>query len=208
MAYIRFMNLRSIDLKLLTVFGAILEGNLTRASKQLGLGQPAMSNALSRLRAALDDPLFVRTAQGMIPTSRARLIGQPIQQALDLIQAGLRQGTAFDYSSSTRTFVIAVNSRPYKAISFAAQGGHEIRGAMRGSPIVLVFWKGKELLHSLTASTKAFGAAIVNFLSAFRDSSTPSPGPSGKSRYPLRRSRPGSIRSPLSLVGPTISATG
>lgn len=106
------MNLRGIDLNLLTVFDAIItEGNLTRAAEKLGMSQPAMSNALSRLRAALDDPLFVRTAQGMTPTARARLLASPVRQALDLIQTGLRarrRGETFDASSSTRSFVISV----------------------------------------------------------------------------------------------------
>lgn len=103
------MNLRSLDLNLLAVFDAILtEGNLTRASNKLGLSQPAMSNALSRLRQALDDPLFSRTAKGMMPTWRARLLAEPIRQALQLIQTGIRESMCFDCSTATRTFVIAV----------------------------------------------------------------------------------------------------
>ncbi len=106
------MNLRSIDLNLLTVFDSIMtEGNLTRAADKLGMSQPAMSNALARLRAAVDDPLFVRTAQGMTPTPRARLLAGPVRQALDLIQAGLRtrrRGEVFDPGSSARSYVISV----------------------------------------------------------------------------------------------------
>jgi len=107
------MNLRSIDLNLLTVFDAIItEGNQTRAAHRLGMSQPAMSHALARLRAALGDSLFVRTAQGMVPTQRARALAEPIRQALDLIQAGLdrsQQDNAFDYRSSTRLIVIIVD---------------------------------------------------------------------------------------------------
>lgn len=109
MRNIHNMNLRSLDLNLLAVFDAIFtEGNLTRASNKLGLSQPAMSNALSRLRVALDDPLFSRTAKGMTPTWRAQLLAEPIRQALHLIQAGIRESTRFDCSTATRTFVIAV----------------------------------------------------------------------------------------------------
>lgn len=107
------MNLRSIDLNLLTVFDAIMtEGNQTRAANRLGMSQPAMSNALARLRATLDDPLFVRTAQGMVPTPRSRALAEPIRQALDLVQAGLersQQDSAFDYRSATRSIVIVVD---------------------------------------------------------------------------------------------------
>ena len=67
-----------------------------------------MSNALARLRAALEDPLFIRSAGGMTPTPRARLLAVPVRQALDLIQNAVSPTTAFDYHSSDRRFVIAV----------------------------------------------------------------------------------------------------
>lgn len=103
------MNLRSFDLNLLPVFEAILsEGNLTRAAEKLGMSQPAMSNALARLRVALDDRLFVRTPRGMVPTGRARLMREPLHHALDLIQSVLQENASFSYRSSNRTFAIAV----------------------------------------------------------------------------------------------------
>lgn len=103
------MKLRSIDLNLLAVFDAIAaEGNLSRAARRLGMSQPAMSNALARLRDALDDPLFLRTGRGMEPTPRARLMTEPIRQALDLMQNSLRTDSAFDYASSNRSFTVAV----------------------------------------------------------------------------------------------------
>ena len=107
------MNLRSIDLNLLAVFDAIVaEGNQSRAAKKLGMSQPAMSNALGRLRGVVDDPLFVRTMQGMVPTSRARALAEPIRQALDLIQAGLdraKNDNSFEPNEATRSFVLAVD---------------------------------------------------------------------------------------------------
>ena len=103
------MKLRSIDLNLLAVFDAIAaEGNLSRAARRLGMSQPAMSNALARLRETLDDPLFVRTGRGMEPTPRARLMTEPIRQALDLMQNSLRTDSAFDFASSKRSFTVAV----------------------------------------------------------------------------------------------------
>src|SRR3546814_20614319 len=84
------MNWLRIVRNLLTVFDAIhTERNVTRAAKKSGMSQPAMSNALSRLRHALGDPLFKRTSQGMIPTPRAKELAEPIHQALALIQNGL-----------------------------------------------------------------------------------------------------------------------
>lgn len=103
------MNIRNLDLNLLRVLDAILaEGNLTRAAQRLALSQPAMSNALSRLREALGDPLFVRTGKGMAPTPRARQLAGPVRQALDLVHNALRPDTAFDYRASTRSFALAV----------------------------------------------------------------------------------------------------
>jgi acyl-CoA synthetase (AMP-forming)/AMP-acid ligase II len=69
----------------LTVFDAIMaEGSITRAAMRLGMTQPALSNALTRLRRQMDDPLFVRTVEGMEPTERAMIIAGPVRQALDI----------------------------------------------------------------------------------------------------------------------------
>jgi DNA-binding transcriptional LysR family regulator len=63
------MNVKDIDLNLLTVFDAVLaEGGISRAGERLDLSQPAVSNALARLRKATGDRLFVRLAGGMAPT--------------------------------------------------------------------------------------------------------------------------------------------
>lgn len=103
------MNLRTIDLNLLLVFEAIYkEGNLTRAADRLAMSQPAVSNALARLRATIGDPIFLRTARGMIPTPRARQMIQEIRQSLDLIASALRKTDEhFDYPRSDRVFSIA-----------------------------------------------------------------------------------------------------
>lgn len=103
------MNLRAIDLNLLVVFDAIYrERNISKAAQRLTLSQPAVSNALARLRERLGDPLFIRTTHTMVPTARANALVEPIQQALSLIEGSLRSGDAFDASRSERRFVIAV----------------------------------------------------------------------------------------------------
>jgi DNA-binding transcriptional LysR family regulator len=62
------MNLSNIDLNLLVYFSVLLrEGNVTKAAEHLGLSQPAMSNGLRRLRKVFNDPLLVRTSNGMMP---------------------------------------------------------------------------------------------------------------------------------------------
>lgn len=99
---------RQLDLNLLVALDALLaEGNVTRAAQRLGLSQPAMSHALNRLRALLDDPILVRTPRGMVPTPRAEELAPAIRAALDDIDRALRGRPAFDPSTSTRSFTIA-----------------------------------------------------------------------------------------------------
>ena len=104
------VNLRSIDLNLLTIFDALMvEQHLTRASHKLNMSQPAVSNALQRLRVLLDDDLFIRTANGMLPTSRARGLQEPIGQALNIIQSQLSPLEEFDYQTAKHRFSISIN---------------------------------------------------------------------------------------------------
>jgi DNA-binding transcriptional LysR family regulator len=99
------MNVRDIDLNLLRVFDAVLrDRSVTLASSHLGLTQPAVSNALARLRGLLGDALFLRTAGGMDATPFARELAEPVRQALALLDAALAHGPGFDPPSSTRTF--------------------------------------------------------------------------------------------------------
>jgi DNA-binding transcriptional LysR family regulator len=102
------LNLRSIDLNLLTVFDAVYsEGNLGHAAQRLAMTQPAVSNALARLRAMADDPLFVKASRGVAPTPYAHNLHQPVREALDLIRRGLAGARTFDPRSSDREFVVA-----------------------------------------------------------------------------------------------------
>ena len=89
------MNLANIDLNLFIVFDAIYtEGNLTRAGQIMGITQPAASNALARLRDTFNDPLFIRTAQGMMPTPLAQNIITPVRSALHLLRSSVQIGRA------------------------------------------------------------------------------------------------------------------
>jgi DNA-binding transcriptional LysR family regulator len=104
------MNLRSIDLNLLPVFEAIyVERSLTRAAETLHVTQPAVSNALARLREAFGDPLFVRSGGAMAPTPAARALIGPVREALAKLRGGLDPGAGFDPASSDRVFNIALN---------------------------------------------------------------------------------------------------
>ena len=99
------MNVRDVDLNLLRVFDAVLrEGGVTPAASLLGLTQPAVSNALARLRKLFGDSLFVRTPSGMEPTPFARELAEPVRQALALLESALAHGPGFDPASASRAF--------------------------------------------------------------------------------------------------------
>ncbi|MFT4711776.1 MAG: DNA-binding transcriptional LysR family regulator [Candidatus Azotimanducaceae bacterium] len=103
------MKLSDIDLNLFVVFDAIYtEGNLTRAGDIIGITQPAVSNSLSRLRNMFDDPLFVRTADGMVPTPVAQNIIGSVRQALGLMRASVQESESFDPKSSDKHFRVSM----------------------------------------------------------------------------------------------------
>jgi len=99
------MNVADLDLNLLRVFDAVLQQrSVTAAAARLGLTQPAVSNALARLRALFGDALFVRTPAGMEATPLARGVAEPVRQALALLDSALAHGPGFDPGSATRAF--------------------------------------------------------------------------------------------------------
>jgi len=103
------MQLRSFDLNLLTIFEAVFEeGSIAAASVRLSLSQSAISHALRRLRRALSDELFVREADGMRPTPKARQFAIPVKNALDRIASALG-GEPFEPAHAIRTFAIGAS---------------------------------------------------------------------------------------------------
>ena len=103
------MELEKIDLNLLVVFRHLLaERNVSRAAQALELSQPAVSNALARLRKLLGDELFLRTPGGMVPTPLAEQLAESVTQALEMIHAALNQRAAFDPRHSDRSFVVSM----------------------------------------------------------------------------------------------------
>ena len=102
-------NLRRFDLNLLLVFEALMqEQNLSRAAQRLHMSQPAVSNALARLRLQWDEPLFQRTARGMRPTPRAQQLYPTVREALQLLSQGLAPQPAFD-GHQAHTFRLSMN---------------------------------------------------------------------------------------------------
>ena len=95
----------SLDLNLLIVFNAIVKDrNVTLAARRVGLSQPAMSSALNRLRRIFNDPLFVRTGDGMLPTPYAQQLAPPIQRACELVENLGEIDTGFDPLSAKNSF--------------------------------------------------------------------------------------------------------
>jgi DNA-binding transcriptional LysR family regulator len=111
------MNWGAFDLNLLIVFDAVMqERNVTRAGGKIGLSQPAVSHALSRLRYMLKDELFIRTPDGMVPTPRAEQLAAPLRRALSDMRLALEPET-FVPQQATRLFVLALNN--YAAVTLA-----------------------------------------------------------------------------------------
>src|SRR5215831_7559295 len=107
---IHVMNLQSIDLNLLVAFEALMEErNVTRAARRVGLSQPAMSNALTRLRRTFDDPVLVRTPAGMTPTPAAQALMETIHPALSRLREALDEKPSFNPAGSGRIFHILTN---------------------------------------------------------------------------------------------------
>lgn len=103
-------DLSQLDLNLLRVFDAVArERHVTRAAARLGLSQPAVSNALARLRAALNDELFLRRPGGVEPTALAAALTRPVAEVLDRLRDTLSAHAPFDPATSTRVFRLGLS---------------------------------------------------------------------------------------------------
>lgn len=101
------MNLTKVDLNLLVFLDVLLrEKNVTRAAEQLGITQPAMSNILRRLRNTFNDPLLIRSSEGMTPTERALELQPAIREVLADITQIMEPRTEFKPYTSKRVFRI------------------------------------------------------------------------------------------------------
>jgi DNA-binding transcriptional LysR family regulator len=101
-------NFRNFDLNLLRVFDEVMaERSLTRAARNLSLTQPAISNAMRRLRETLGDELLRRAGQGVEPTGRALALWPVVREALRQLQETLAPGV-FDAANAQNNFVLAM----------------------------------------------------------------------------------------------------
>ena len=96
-----------IDLNLLVALDALLqEGSVSRAARRLGLSTPALSHALGRLRARLEDPILVRAGREMAPTPRAEALRPLVREIVAQARAALKPSAPFVPEALDRTFVI------------------------------------------------------------------------------------------------------
>ncbi len=102
------MSLSALDLNLLLILDTVLtERSVVRAARRLHVTPSAVSNALARLRAALDDPLLIRSGRGVVPTPRAAALAPALARALnDLDQAV--HGEGFDPATTDRQLTLAI----------------------------------------------------------------------------------------------------
>ena len=109
-------DIRKLDLNLLRALDALLdERSVTRAADRLALTQPAVTGMLNRLRESFDDPLFVRTQRGIVPTPRAEQLAVPIKQLLADVECML-QPQAFDPLTANMTVKLASTDYALRAI--------------------------------------------------------------------------------------------
>jgi DNA-binding transcriptional LysR family regulator len=101
---------RAFDLNLLPVLVAIHEhGSVTAAAQHLGMSQPSVSTALSKLRHRYGDPLFHRAGHGMKSTPRLRALIQPLREALTRMDETFASEAAFAPATTQRTFTFAMS---------------------------------------------------------------------------------------------------
>lgn len=104
------MRLEKIDLNLFVLFDALYqERGVTKVAQRLNITQPAVSNALGRLRQTFDDPLFVRTPSGMAPTPVADNVIVDVRKALSLLGKSVAGGAKFDPEYSEKEFRLGMN---------------------------------------------------------------------------------------------------
>jgi len=140
MLYIPGMNVASLDLNLLVALDALLqEESVSRSGRKIGLSQPAMSHALSKLRGLLGDPLLVRTGGRMQLTLRAESMRHGVRDALDRVKE-VFVSDAFVPGSSTRTFRVFMSD--YASNLILSPLSKAVRRSAPGVRIEVHLWRG------------------------------------------------------------------
>lgn len=149
------MKISTFDLNLFVVMNAIYtEGSLTKAAEVVGITQPAVSNALARLRDKFDDELFIRTGSGMVPTHKTENIISDVQNALNLMQRSINEPGEFNPTSSERVFRISLGD-----ISEGRILPYLLEYINKNSPGIVIesyYTDRKDIVHSLATNELNF----------------------------------------------------
>lgn len=143
------MNISQVDLNLLQVLRIVYATrSVSKAGQRLGITQSAVSNALRRLRGRLNDPLFVRSPEGMLPTSLVKSIIGPIEAGLGSIEGALNAAPRFSPATSDRLYRILVNDL-YQLIFIPRLIAHLAHEApnVRIETMTATLEEGKQGLH-------------------------------------------------------------
>jgi len=163
------MDIRAVDLNLLKAFDALMnERAVTRAAGRIGLSQPAMSHALSRLRSLFADDLFVRTRTTMEPTARAREIAPLIGAAIEHIEAALSLGVGFDPARSAAIFTAGMAE--YAEVALVGQLAQGFAREAPGATLRLLPASGTEIVEGLDRGLIDVAVAYLQNLPAHIDS--------------------------------------
>ena len=145
-------NIRNVNLNLLKVFDAVMkERNITRAAARLCVSQPAISNALSNLRALYGDELFIRTTKGVAPTAKAQEIVIPIRESLQLVDSTLGTDYEFRPESLHRRFTVALTD--YGELHFLPHLIRELNVTAPGVEVVCLPSPGATLTPEMKSGT-------------------------------------------------------
>ncbi|WP_343589568.1 LysR substrate-binding domain-containing protein [Paracidovorax wautersii] len=140
--------MESLDLNLLRVFDVIYRTrNVSRAAQQLGMSQPSTSQALTRLRLALGDPLFERTRGGVRPTPRADDLARSVQDGLAQLEAGLASEKPFDPQRSSAE--LRIHLTDIGEARFLPQLMRELRRVAPGIALKAQAWPQAEIAKAL-----------------------------------------------------------
>ena len=144
--------MRNVNLNLLKVFDAVMdERNITRAAARLCVSQPAISNALSSLRALYGDELFIRTSKGVAPTAKALEIAGPIRESLNLVDGTLESHLEFQPESLHRQFTVALTD--YGELHFLPYLIRELNDSAPGVEVICLPEPGATLTPEMRSGT-------------------------------------------------------
>lgn len=139
------------DLNLLVAFDALYaERSVTKAARKVGVGQPAMSQSLARLRELFKDELFLRSSAGIHPTALATELAGPVREALQQFHAIVTRRPSFDPASAEVSFTLAMSDA--NELTFLPELAKRVHEASPGSRIGTIAFERQRMLSQLDAS--------------------------------------------------------